>query len=338
MTPTAARARLTQRRASTVPQDAHEAEVSPVAEEQPVHVSVLLDAVLDALAPAPGHDFIDATIGLGGHAEAILAATNPDGRLLGIDADADAVERSRRRLLNFAGRAMVIQGNFRDLDAIAVENDFGLADGVLFDLGVSSLQLSAAGRGFSFQYDAPLDMRMDPRLPQTAAEIVNGLDTDALSGVLKRFGEEPAARRIARAIVRQRPIHSTAQLARIVSSAVGRPGSRTHPATRTFQALRIAVNDELSALRAGLTGALRVLRSGGRLVVISFHSLEDRIVKEFLRRESQDCVCPPSLPACVCSHRASLRVLRRSVQRPSEAEIAANPRSRSAKLRLAERI
>jgi 16S rRNA (cytosine1402-N4)-methyltransferase len=302
------------------------------------HTPVMVAEVLECLAVERGHSFIDATVGLGGHAAAILDASAPDGRVLGLDADPVAVERARTRLQSYKGRAVIVQGNFRDLRTIAAANNVLSSDGVLFDLGVSSLQLGPTGRGFSFQYPAPLDMRMDPGLTRTAAELVNSSDEAELSAMLRRFGEEPAARRIARAITANRPITLTTDLARIVSAVAGRPGDRLHPATRTFQALRIAVNDELSNLTSGLKAALAVLCQGGRLVVITFHSLEDRLVKEFLRHESRDCICPPGLPACVCGHRASIRLIHRKVIRPDAAEVSLNPRSRSAKLRVAERI
>jgi len=302
------------------------------------HTPVLLEAVVDALAPRAGHCYIDATVGLGGHAAAILEASAPDGRLLGIDADPEAVARASARLAPYRERAVIVQGNFRRLRALAVANGLPSVDGVLFDLGVSSFQLSPLGRGFSFQHPAPLDMRMDPGLERSAADLVNRLGEKELAEILWRYGEEPAARRIARTLVQQRPFNLTTDLARAVSAAVHRQRSRIHPATRTFQALRIAVNDELASLGEALAATLELLRAGGRLVVICFHSLEDRLVKQFLRGESRDCVCPPGLPACICSHRATLRVLRRSVLRPDHAELAHNVRSRSARLRVAERI
>jgi 16S rRNA (cytosine1402-N4)-methyltransferase len=232
----------------------------------------------------------------------------------------------------------IAAGNSRDIAWICRTNGFEPVDGVLLDLGVSSLQLGPAGRGFSFQHDAPLDMRMDPSAPLTAAEIVNEWPEEEIARVLWQYSEERRSRRIARAIVRSRPHATTAGLAAVVARAAG-GGDRIHPATRTFQALRIAVNDEMDALRAALAGAIEVLRSpGGRLAVISFHSGEDRIVKDVIRRESSDCLCPPGLPACACGHRASLRSVTRRVITPTPVESAANPRSRSAKLRLAERL
>jgi 16S rRNA (cytosine1402-N4)-methyltransferase len=306
--------------------------------ERYTHLPVLFDETIEALAVQRRRSYIDATVGLGGHAEGMLRASAPDGRLLGIDADPDAVAQARQRVAPYSARAIIVRGNFRELRTIAMRNGFSAVDGILFDLGVSSLQFSEAGRGFSFQYSAPLDMRMDPELKQSAADIVNELDESELASLLRRYGQEPAAGRIARAIIRHRPIETTTDLAEAVTSVVPRRGARVHPATRTFQALRIAVNDELQALEDALAAALDLLQRGGRLAVITFHSLEDRIVKGFLQRESRDCICPPSLPVCVCSHRATLRLERRSAIKPAAGEIARNPRSRSAQLRFAERL
>ena len=299
---------------------------------------VLLREVLDGLAVRPGGWYADGTLGLGGHAEAILDASAPDGRLLGIDQDPDARALAADRLARFGERARIVSGNSRAIAAICRENGFAPVDGVLLDLGVSSLQLGPAGRGFSFQHEAPLDMRMDPSGSLTAAAIVNEWPEEEIAHLLWEYGEERRSRRIARAVVRARPHRTTAGLASVVARAAG-GGDRIHPATRTFQALRIAVNDELDALREALVGAVEVLRSpGGRLAVISFHSGEDRIVKEFIRRESRDCLCPPGVPACSCGHAASVRSVTRRVITPTPVESAANPRSRSAKLRLAERL
>jgi 16S rRNA (cytosine1402-N4)-methyltransferase len=230
-----------------------------------------------------------------------------------------------------------VEANFRDLGRVCSQNNFVPVHGVLFDLGMSSMQL-AGGRGFSFQTEAPLDMRFSPDQALTADDIVNRYDEADLAGVIWRYGEEPASRRIARMIVRERPINTTIQLAAAVSRAVARPRNRIHPATRTFQALRIAVNDELGALEDALTQARDVLGPGGRLAVISFHSLEDRIVKQFFQRESKDCICPPERPACTCGHHASLRLITRRSVTAGPDEVAANPRSRSARLRVAEKL
>ena len=281
---------------------------------------------------------MDGTLGLGGHAAAILAASAPDGHVLGIDQDPQARALAAERLAPFAERVVIAAGNNRDLAAICRRHDFVPVDGVLLDLGVSSLQLGPAGRGFSFQHDAPLDMRMDPEAPLSAAEIVNEWPAEEIARVLWEYGEERHSRRAAAAIVAARPLRTTGELAAVLARAVRGEG-RIHPATRAFQALRIAVNDELGALREALAGAVEVLRSpGGRLAVISFHSGEDRIVKDFLRRESRDCLCPPGLPVCSCGHVAVLRNMTRRVITPSPVESAANPRARSAKLRVAERL
>jgi 16S rRNA (cytosine1402-N4)-methyltransferase len=286
----------------------------------------------------PDGSYVDGTLGLGGHAEAILRASSPAGRVLGIEQDPEARRRAAERLAPYADRLVIVAGNNRHMAAICAEAGFTAVDGVLLDLGISSLQLGPEGRGFSFQHDAPLDMRMDPSAPLTAGEIVNQWPEERIADLLWQFGEERRSRRIAAAILRNRPLRSTAQLASVVARAAG-TGGIIHPATRTFQALRIAVNEELDALGEALAGALEVVRNpGGRLAVISFHSGEDRIVKEFIRLESRDCVCPPGLPICSCGHVARLRSLTRRVITPSSAEVTANPRSRSAKLRVAERI
>ncbi|MGE0539154.1 MAG: 16S rRNA (cytosine(1402)-N(4))-methyltransferase RsmH [Dehalococcoidia bacterium] len=299
---------------------------------------VLLAEVLDRIAVRPGGWYVDGTLGLGGHAEAILAASAPDGRLLGIEQDPEARRRASDRLAAAGHRVLIVAGNNRDLAAYCRDAAFMPVDGVLLDLGISSLQLGPSGRGFSFQHDAPLDMRMDPSAELTAAAIVNEWPEEQIAGVLWQFGDERRSRRVAAAIVRNRPLRTTTALAAVVARAVGAAGP-IHPATRTFQALRIAVNDEFGALREALNGAMEVIRNpGGRLAVISFHSGEDRIVKDFIRRESRDCVCPPGLPVCTCGHVARLKDLTRRGITPSPVEVAANPRSRSARLRVAERI
>lgn len=301
------------------------------------HAPVLLEEVLQHLAVAPGGRYIDATVGAGGHAGAILEASAPDGRLLGLDADPEAVSLARRRLLPWGDRCTLVVANFRHLAQVAVEHGFGEVDGVLLDLGVSSVQLASPRRGFSFQSEGPLDMRFDPRQGPSAADLVNRLSEEELAEVLWRYGEERAARRIARAIVARRPITCTRELADLVAEVVPRTG-KIHPATRTFQALRIAVNDELAALTEALPQAVQVLRPGGRVVVLSFHSLEDRQVKRFFLREARDCLCPPELPVCQCGHQATLRVITAKPVRPRPEEVRANPRSRSARLRAAERL
>lgn len=307
---------------------------------RPLHEPVMLDETLEALAVRPGGSYIDATVGLGGHAEAILEAAQPGGRLLGIDRDPQALERAAERLARFAASAVLVRGVFWELDAIGRAHGFTGVDGVLFDLGVSSMQLDAPGRGFSFQRDEPLDMRMGPDAPRSAAELVNETEEGALADIIRRYGEEPRARAIARAVVAARPVETTGQLVDAVEQAVGRRRERhIHPATLTFQALRIAVNQELDHLELALSEARGLLHDAdARLVVIAFHSLEDRIVKGYLRRESTDCLCPPRTPMCVCGHRASLRLLHRGARKASDSEQARNPRSRSARLRSAATI
>ena len=237
------------------------------------------------------------------------------------------------------GRFMPAQGNYADMEAIAAERSIFAVDGVLLDLGLSSRQLEAPGYGFSFQVDEPLDMRFDPQSLLSADELVNTYSEQQLADIISEYGEEPRARRIAQAMVRNRPIYSSGQLARIVASALGaNKRRRTHPATKTFQALRIAVNNELQHLSQGLSAALRLLSAGGRLAVISYHSLEDRTVKQVLAREASSCICPPGLPVCICGHEPSVKLVNRKIIRPSSEEIESNLRSRSARMRVAERL
>jgi len=304
-----------------------------------LHVSVLLDEALQYLAVQPGGRYVDCTLGAGGHSRAIMHASAPGGLLLGIDADPHAIEFARDTLSEYAESVRLVNANFRDLKTIAVNQNFVPVHGVLFDLGISSMQLAQAERGFSFQSEAPLDMRFSATQTVTAADIVNDYDENDLANVIWEYGEDRFSRRIARAIVQARPLSTTTQLANVVSRA--QPGamhSRIHPATRTFQALRIAVNDELSSLTSALEQARDILGAGGRLVTISFHSLEDRIVKQFMQRESRDCTCPPEQPTCTCGHVATLRILTKRPVSPGAEEQARNPRSRSARLRAAERI
>lgn len=305
---------------------------------EPIHIPVLLNEVLNGLRVRPGGRYIDATVGEGGHAAEILSASSPDGRLLGLDRDPGALEVAHARLVSYAGRFVLVHSSYTRLAAIAPAREFVPADGILFDLGLSSLQLADPDRGFSFAKDGPLDMRFDPTTGErTAADLVDQLSSEELADLLYRYGEERQSRRIAEAIVAARPIRTTKELASVVEQAVGRRRRRIHPATRTFQALRIAVNDELTVLEKTLPQAVEALAPGGRLVVISFHSLEDRIIKRFVRRESRDCICPPASPICTCDHRATLRVVTRKPIRPTEEEVFANPRSRSARLRIAEK-
>ena len=307
------------------------------------HLPVLAEEVVEMLAPAPGSLQIDATVGGGGHTERILEASDPDGRLLGLDADGAAIARTGARLARFGDRLVLRQANFRELGDVAPAAGFGAVDGLLFDLGLSSHQLADSERGFGFRAGGPLDMRFDTSRGVPAAELIASLDVNALATLFRRYGEDPNAGRIARAIVEERrtaPIETAEQLAGLIERIVPRnprQPRRTHPATRVFQALRIAVNSELDALEVALGAALDLLRPGGRLVVLSYHSLEDRIVKRFIAAERKGCVCPPELPVCVCGRNPRLRPLGSS-RTPSLAEVVANPRSRSARLRAAERI
>jgi 16S rRNA (cytosine1402-N4)-methyltransferase len=294
--------------------------------------------VLQALAVQPGGRYVDCSVGGGGHAEAILDLASPGGLLLGIDADPRALQIAHSRLARFGDAVLLVEGNFRDVQTICRSHGFAPVHGILFDLGLSSLQLAEEGRGFSFQVEAPLDMRFSPQQTVTAADIVNTYPQEALADILWRYGQEPHSRRVARRIVRERPLETTTQLAKVVEKSVGRGHRRLHPATRIFQALRIAVNQELENLSAALEGSRDLLGYGGRLVAISFHSLEDAIVKNYFRQESRDCICPPDVPVCVCDHKASLKLVTRGATRPTPDEVAANPRSRSGRLRVAERL
>jgi 16S rRNA (cytosine1402-N4)-methyltransferase len=311
------------------------------------HIPVLLVETIAGLALKPGAICVDGTLGGGGHAEAMLEATAPTGRLLGLDADPMAIKRCQERFARYGERAVLRRGSFRYLAGIAADAGITAADAVLLDLGISSYQLTEAERGFSFLAEGPLDMRMDPASALTAGEIVNEWPQDALADVVYRYGEEPRSRRIAAAIVQARPLNSTEELAEVVSRALGgKRGQRTHPATRVFQALRIAVNDELGALAEVLPQIVELLVGGGRFAVITFHSLEDRIVKQFIQREMRDCICELDprtrrhlgAAACTCGHRATIKAVTKKPISPTEDEIKLNSRSRSAKLRIAERI
>jgi len=310
------------------------------------HIPVLLEAVLDALrvSDRPDGVFVDGTVGAGGHAAALLQAA-PQARLLGLDRDPVALRLAGERLAPFGERATLRHANYEQIDeAVRVWlgealDQRGGVDGILLDLGISSMQIDDPARGFAFMRDGPLDMRFDPDSGGiTAADIVNTWDADSIADILFRYGEERHARRIARAILAARPLTSTKQLADVIAGAMRGPRQAIHPATRTFQALRIAVNDELGAIERVLPTAISLLRPGGRLAVISFHSLEDRIVKQTFKAEATDCLCPPHQPICTCEHTARVRLVTRKPIRPTDTEIAANPRSRSSRLRVVERL
>ena len=315
------------------------------------HVPVMLEEVLKYLQPEPGGHYIDGTLGGGGHTEVILERSAPDGKVLGIDTDLQALARVRERLAEAvsSGRLVLAHGNFAELARIVDEAGFVSIQGILLDVGFSSHQMDNAERGFSFSVDGPLDMRLDQSQGMSAADLVNSASEKELADLLWRYGEEKRSRQIARRIVRERSkgaIMRTAQLAQLAAAGAPYKPGAIHPATKTFQALRIAVNHELDALEAVLPQMLDVLsakgneekdgKRGGRMVVISFHSLEDRIVKEFMRLEARDCICPPQVPVCVCDHKARLRLLTAKPVIPTAQEVIANPRARSAKLRAAE--
>ena len=307
------------------------------------HEPVMVEEVIDSLHCQTGAVYVDGTLGGGGHAEAILENTAPDGILIGIDADSDALRETENRLAPFGDRKILVKGNFADMETILTGLNIAKVDGILLDLGVSSHQLETAERGFSFSLDAPLDMRMDRSLDINAYDLIHSLSAPELERILRDYGEEVRAGRIARAIVARReisPIRSTGDLANVIAGAVprNRQPMRIHPATRTFQALRIAVNDELAKLQRALESGMARLNAGGRFSVISFHSLEDRIVKDAFRTGEKGCICPSELPVCACGRKPVLKVLTRKPMVPDEEEVRRNPRSRSAKLRTAERL
>jgi 16S rRNA (cytosine1402-N4)-methyltransferase len=302
------------------------------------HIPVLSREVIENLSVQAGGRYIDCTLGAGGHAQAILEHSSPGGQLLGIDADPEAVRTAGERLKHFGKSVLTVNDNFVNLKDICVKYDFFPVHGILFDLGLSSPQLDEEGRGFSFQRDAPLDMRFNPSQRLSAAEIVNNYSEIELARIIKTYGEEINSRAIAKIIVQNRPLKTTTELAKIIEDAAGGRHGKIHPATRTFQALRIAVNHEMENLESALNQAMSSLGFGGRVVVISYHSLEDRIVKRFMQKESRDCICPPEAIKCVCGHTANLKIITRKIVMPTFAEVEMNPRSRSAKLRAAERI
>ena len=291
----------------------------------PTHIPVLVNETIKALAVQPGGRYIDCTLGAGGHAATILDHSSPGGQLLGIDADPEAIKKAGERLEAYSGSALLINDNFANLQTTCFRYDFFPVHGILFDLGLSSLQLDDSSRGFSFQHDGPLDMRLSPDQEVTAADIVNTYSQVELAQLIKTYGEEGYSRKIAQYIIKQRPIKTTLQLVQTIEQAIGGRRGRIHPATKTFQALRIAVNQELERLKTALKQAVDLLGFNGRLVVISYHSLEDRIVKQFMQQEAS-------------ADNARLRLINKKVITPSQAEVQLNPRSRSAKLRAAERI
>jgi 16S rRNA (cytosine1402-N4)-methyltransferase len=318
------------------------------------HRSVLYKEIIHALQPHSPGRYVDGTVGAGGHARGILEACAPDGRLLGLDVDPQALALARETLAPYGERVRLVQASYVSLGAQLADLGWDFVDGILLDLGASSMQFDTPGRGFSFTQDGPLDMRFDPANPETAAQLVNELPQDELADLIYRYGEERDSRKIARAIVAARPLHTTRELAAVIEKAsprfgklrTGRHGSRVHPATRTFQALRIAVNEELASVENVLRQAVSALRrrpengegSGGRLAVISFHSLEDRLVKDFFRTQSKDQVNPPYEKIFEVERKATLKEITRKPITPAEDELEDNPRARSAKLRVAEKL
>ncbi len=306
--------------------------------DQTPHQPVLYHEVMDALAPKDGGVYTDGTLGAGGHAEGLLKSSAPNGRLLGLDLDPEALAYATQRLKPYQDRLTIRQASYQSISVILNELNWPPVDGILLDLGVSSIQIDRPHRGFSFMEDGPLDMRFNQEQGKSAADLVNTLSETDLADIIWQFGEERYTRQIASAIIKARPFYSTKALADLIRSIVKGKKSRIHPATRTFQALRIATNKELAALSSSLPGLMNSLAPGGRLAVISFHSLEDRIVKQFFQRESSDCICPPEQPVCTCSHQAVIKVLTKKPIRTKAQEIEHNPRARSARLRVAERI
>ena len=302
------------------------------------HIPVMPDACMRLMDPKAGGQYADGTLGAGGHSEAILKASSPDGKLISFDLDPAAISIARERLEPFGERVRIVQDSYVNIGLYAEENSL---DGFMVDLGVSSMQLDRQDRGFSFLQDGPLDMRFSPEQSLTAADVVNTWPEEELVRILWQYGEERKSRQIAAMICSEREhvkIETTAQLRELILSAVGNSREKIHPATRSFQAIRIAVNGELDAVEAVLPAALKALKPGGRLLVISFHSLEDRIVKNFFKTESKDCLCLPDQPVCTCGHKASLRELTRHPVTADDEEIRLNPRARSAKLRAAVKI
>lgn len=302
------------------------------------HVPVMLETCIHFMQPASGGYYADGTLGAGGHSKAILDASAPDGKLIAFDLDPAAIETASECLKPYGDRVRIIRDSYINIGLYAADDSL---DGFIVDLGVSSMQLDHEERGFSFLQDGPLDMRFSPDQPLSAADIVNTWSEDELAGIIRQYGEERKSRRIAAAICSERErktIKTTGELRDIIVSAAGSGRDKIHPATRTFQAIRIAVNDELKAVETVLPAAMRALKSGGRLLAISFHSLEDRIVKNYFKQESRDCLCPPDQPVCSCHHKAILREITRHPLTADEQETAVNPRSRSAKLRVAEKL
>ncbi len=302
------------------------------------HVPVLYHEIINALAPYSGGLYIDGTLGAGGHAWGILKSSSPNGKLLGIDLDPQALVIANQRLSIFKDRVFIRKGSYIQMKSFVQNLGWNFVDGIILDLGVSSIQIDTQERGFSFLYDAPLDMRFNSEATKTAADIVNFYSENELADIIWKYGEEKFSRRIARLICENRPITTTVELANLIKRAYPKKHHVIHPATRSFQAIRIEVNQELQAIETVIPQAIDLLKPGGIFAVISFHSLEDRIVKTIFRRESKDCICPPETPVCTCNHKATIKEVNRKPIEASQEEIKENPRSRSAKLRIAKRL
>ena len=302
------------------------------------HTSVLYHEIISGLNPKSPGRYIDATLGAGGHAQGILEASAPDGELLGLDVDPKAIEIARERLAVFKNRAKLVQASYTELLTQLKEIGWDEIMGIILDLGVSSMQIDTPERGFSFFKDGPLDMRFSPDTAITAADIINTNSEAELANIFWQFGEERKSRMLASAIVKNRPFYNSMELSGFIEKRIGRRSDRIHPATRVFQALRIAVNKELDALSLVLPQTISALAPGGRVAIISFHSLEDRLVKQFFRLESKDCICPPDQPVCTCDHKATIMEVNRKPIRPTEEEKLSNPRARSARLRIAQKL
>ena len=302
------------------------------------HTSVLYHEIINGLCPKDSHRYVDATLGAGGHAYGILSNSSPTGEILGLDVDPTALEIAKRYLQEFGDRLKTAQASYADLTVQLKNIGWPGIHGIVLDLGVSSMQIDTPARGFSFLKDGPLDMRFSPENPTTAADIVNSYSADDLSRIFWRYGEERRSRTLAASIVKARPFYNSLELAEFIKKTIGKQKSRIHPATRVFQALRIEVNGELDSLEKVLPQIIKALFTGGRVAIISFHSLEDRMVKRFFRLESKDCICPPDQPVCNCGHKATLKEVNRKPITPTEEECRSNPRARSAKLRIAQKL
>ncbi|MBI9049070.1 MAG: 16S rRNA (cytosine(1402)-N(4))-methyltransferase RsmH [Anaerolineaceae bacterium] len=307
-------------------------------ENSPAHVPVLYHEVLQYLQPSQEMKFVDGTLGAAGHAYGILQQSAPAGQLLGLDLDPTAIALAEKKLAPFSDRVVVALASYSNIRQEIARINWQSVDGVLVDLGVSSMQLDTPEKGFSFQSDGPLDMRFNPEQEQSAREVVNQYAQTELVTIFRKYGEMSGAGRIAEAIIKARPIETTGQLTKVISSVVKINPRKAHPATLVFQAIRIEVNQELAGISAFLPEATSVLHSGGRLAVISFHSLEDRIVKHYFQLESKDCICPPKQPICTCGHKASIRILTKKSIQASPEEMKFNSRARSARLRVVEKL